>query len=249
MISTKRYAISGMGGFIGSALAKRLIDSGCCVIPIDRSVLYNEPLLTSFFYKTKPDCIVHLAAYGNHYDHKSIPSTVKANIIGTTNVLIASQGIPVYNFSSSSVLLENKTPYSITKECGEQITSLFPNAKSIRPYSVYGPGEADFRFIPTVIRALHTGKNITLDEHATHDWIYIEDFITAFLNGQTEIGTGLQYRNLEIVKILQQISGKRLNYKPGKLRTYDTDSWVCKSGVPHRSIEDGLLQTYLHYTK
>lgn len=249
MAESKKYAISGSSGFIGTALSKRLEQSGNTVISIGRFLLGEKKHLRSLFDSKNPDYIVHLASYGNHYNQQDFAETVKANIINLHNLLSVSHKVPVYNFSSSSVTLLAKTPYSITKLCGEQICDLFPNAVSIRPYSVYGPGEAEFRFIPTVIRALNSGEQITVDENATHDWIYIEDFITAFLKGYTEIGSGEKYTNMQIVQALEKISGKKLNYKPGKLRSYDNENWVCPLGVPHRSIEDGLQETYLHYTR
>jgi nucleoside-diphosphate-sugar epimerase len=249
MVESKLYAISGAGGFIGAALTKRLEGLGHKVVAIGRALLDGRNSLKTLFEVHKPDYIVHLAAYGNHYNQKGNSEIVRANIIYLANLLITAGKIPVYNFSSSSVTLKEKTPYSVTKLCGEQIASLFPNAVNIRPYSVYGPGEATFRFIPTVIRALNTGEQITLDEPATHDWIFLNDFIEAFLNGYTEIGTGVTHTNIAVVKILEEISGKKLNYKPGKLRSYDNENWVCKDGVPHMDIREGLKKTYLHYTK
>jgi nucleoside-diphosphate-sugar epimerase len=159
-----------------------------------------------------------------------------------------------YNFSSSSVTLNTDTFYSATKLCAEHVCNAFAikynkSIRNIRPYSVYGEGEASFRFIPTVISKLHNGEEMMLDEYATHDWIYIEDFIDALLNGYSEIGTGIKTTNIEIVRTLEDISGKKLKYKPSKLRSYDNKNWVAKEGVKHISLEEGLLKTYKHYAK
>lgn len=120
---------------------------------------------------------------------------------------------------------------------------------NIRPYSVYGPGEAQHRFIPTVIRALQTGETIPLDVHAKHDWIFVEDFIDAMFAGHTDIGTGESFSNLQVVHALQEISGKMLNYQPAVLRNYDNKDWKCPVGVPHRSLYEGLKQTYESFTR
>lgn len=242
-----RYAITGATGFIGTALSNRLASLGHTVIPVPRQYLNSEKSFAHYIDTCTPDAIYHLAAYGNHYNQTDIRETIKANAYGTLNVFMGSGGLPVFNFTSSSVQLINKTPYSITKEIGEIASELFPNVTNIRPYSVYGPGEAGFRFIPTVINAITNGVKITLDESATHDWIYIDDFITALLNGHTFIGTGKIHTNLEIVRKLEEIIGKKLQYKRGKLRSYDTNDWVSKSEVEHISIEEGLLKTYLYY--
>lgn len=247
MPENKIYCISGASGFIGQAITKRLKDDRHIVVSIRRDQLQNVELLEAFFDTHKPDEIIHLASYGNHYFQTDGKATILANVLYTYNLLKASGKTKVYNVSSSSVMLRDRTLYSITKLCGEQLANLFPSAINIRPYSVFGPGEADHRFIPTVIRCLMDGREMMLDEFATHDWIYIDDFISALLNGEQEIGTGVKHSNLKIVRILEKISRKKLKYKRAKLRSYDNPNWVCPNGVAHRSIEEALLQTYNHY--
>jgi nucleoside-diphosphate-sugar epimerase len=159
-----------------------------------------------------------------------------------------------YNFSSSSVTLQAETFYSATKKGAEHICDAFrmkydKNIVNIRPYSVYGEGEAEFRFIPTVIRNLLNDTPMVVDEDATHDWIYIQDFIDALLDGNTEIGTGVKTTNKEIVNTLEKISGKKLKYTTSKLRSYDNEDWYCKQGVKHMSLEEGLTKTFEYYAK
>ncbi len=247
-VENKTYAISGSSGFIGKAISKHLANSGCRVIPICREKLESFRSLNNFFREAKPNAIIHLASYGNHFYQYSSKDTVLANVLYTYNIMKAAEGLKVYNVSSSSVSLNQQTLYSITKLFGEKLGDLFRNVINVRPYSVFGPGEADHRFIPTVIRSLNTGVTMHLDEDATHDWIYINDFITALLNGETEIGTGEKYTNLEIVRKLELISGKKLNYTKDKLRAYDNSEWVCPKGVPHMDIDEALLKTYNHYS-
>lgn len=241
------YAISGSSGFIGSVLSEHLVKDGHTVQPIKRYMMGQVESLASFLEATGSEVVVHLAAYGNHFyqnDHKEI---LRVNTLYTLNVLKAAGTRKLYNFSTSSVLLKIQTLYSISKACGEALVSLFPHAINIRPYSVYGPGEADFRLIPTICRCLRTGERMTLDESATHDWIFVNDLVTAFLNGHTQIGTGEKRTNIELVRKLEEISGKKLNYAQGSVRSYDNSDWVCPAGVEHRSIEEGLLKTYNYY--
>lgn len=204
--------------------------------------------LTAWLDSLGVDAIFHLAAYGNHFgqvDHKEI---LRVNILYSMNLFKASGTKKVYNFSTSSVMLPTRTLYSISKQTGEWIAGTFPNVVNIRPYSVYGPGEAEHRFIPTVCRCLRNGDRMTLDESATHDWIYISDVIDAILAGHTNIGTGVKRTNLEIAQKLEEISGKKLNYSPGSLRSYDNENWVAPNGVPvTMSIEQGLLNTWNWY--
>ncbi len=247
--------ISGMNGFIGTALSNYLHERGDIAIGLKRNIIMNPIGLDLQFKIHKPDYIVHLAAYGNHSFQTNGLRTVYTNIEFGFNMLQASLNVDYkkfYNISSSSVTLPQQTLYSATKLSMEKIAEVFA-AKynkpivNVRPYSVYGPGEAAFRFIPVVIAHLLTGDEMTVEENATHDWIYIDDFIKAMLAGETEIGTGIKTSNKEIIQILEDISGEKLNYKPGKFRDYDNDNWVAAKGVEHISLREGLEKTFNHY--
>ena len=86
-----------------------------------------------------------------------------------------------------------------------------------------------------------------LDLRAVHDWIYIDDFVQAMFNGYTEIGTGVQTSNADIVSALEVISGKKLNSVPFPGRAYDTDKWKCPVVCPHMPLFNGLKLTYEKY--
>lgn len=243
------YAVTGGSGFIGSSLISHLQSEGHTVHQVKRNQLGGVEVLANWFSLNLVEVIFHLAAYGNHagqLDHREI---LRVNILYSLNVFKAAIGRKVYNFSTSSVTLPVRTLYSISKQTAEWIAESFPNVVTIRPYSVYGPGEAEWRFIPTVCRSLRTGERITMDESATHDWVFVDDLVQAVLNGHTQIGTGEKRTNLEIVKKLEEISGKKLNYTSGSLRNFDNSNWVSPAGVDHRSIEEGLLKTWNWYKR
>ncbi len=244
-----------MNGFIGTALSNYLHERGNECIGLQRETLINYNELLDQFTFHKPDYIVHLAAYGNHSFQQDPQLIYKVNIGNMFRMIEASRWIDYkkfYNISSSSVTLSIQTFYSSSKAAAENIVNIYRDALNkpivnVRPYSVYGPGEAPFRFIPKIIYCLLRGSQMVVDKNATHDWIYIDDFIKAMLAGETEIGTGIKTSNKEIVQILEDISGKKLNYVPGKFREYDNDNWVAAKGVEHISLYDGLQKTFNHY--
>ena len=86
-----------------------------------------------------------------------------------------------------------------------------------------------------------------LDEEATHAWLYIDDFVKALLAGETELGGDLVITNKEIVLMLEKISGKRLKYTTGKLRSYDNSNW--RKGNVDSDVYEGLKQTYEYFTR
>lgn len=240
------YCISGRSGFIGQVATKYLREKGERVFGISRGLSIEE--LINYFKETNPDYIVNMASYGNHYDYqKDFRQMVGTNIMGTYNLLEAAKSVNYklfYHVSASSI---SPSYYYETKLCGERLAAMYERTIVSIPYSVYGPGEAKHKFIPTVIRALFSGETLTIDENATHDWILVTDLVKAMLAGERELGTGIKTTNIEIIRILEDISGKKLNYITGKLRNYDNDNWKASKGVPHVDIYDGLKLTYEYY--
>lgn len=282
-------AVSGSNGFIGSHLVKRLRNEGHGVLPIPRNHLKYPNDLGDLFKTFPPDYIIHLAAYGNHSSQKEPSEMLNVNVIGTYNLLTSLNNVPFKGFinigSSSEYgikdgpMSENDVPetdtfYGATKVAGTYLARAFAreykrNIVTVRPFSVYGPGEADFRFIPTVCHALNENKVISVATEPMHDWIYIDDFVDGVmrvvenierLSGQIiNIGTGEQYSNLEIVMLLEKVSGKTLIFDifgMSDMRTYDSHSWVAENRklkklgwLPKHSIVDGLKKTYTHYAQ
>lgn len=243
------YYITGANGFIGSHLSQFLTKQGKNVLHIFRDgENYDLKMIKRLFNKYEPNVIFHLGAYGNHSFQSNFEQTVSTNLLFTKSLLDLAQIFncqKFYNFSSSSVTLEKQTYYSITKLASEGLANMYDFAVNIRPYSVYGVGEAKHRFIPTVIRCLKSGEQMNLDLFATHDWIYIDDFIRMLLSGKREVGSGIKTSNIEIVNMLEQISGEKLLYSPQKMRYYDNDNWVCPTiNKCEVSLYDGLKRVY-----
>ena len=244
-----RCIITGVNGFIGSALKKRLEENGDVVIEMRREYYNNARGATHFVHWVGPDIIYHLGSYGNHYNQRDIKETIETNLFGTINMMLATRSvIPMVNVTSSSLNLSHQTAYSCTKSAAAHIASLFPNVKNVMPYSVYGHGEGSHRLIPTVIRHLLSGEEMELDEDAVHDWIYIDDFISAMLSGHTVIGTAKVHTNIEIVRKLEIISGKKLNYVKAEKRKYDCGTWAAPFSVEHIHIDEAMLKTYLWFS-
>lgn len=254
-----KAAISGSRGFIGSHLAEALKNKGYEVVPIKRELLLDREKLAELFAVEKPDYTFHLASYGNHFNQQDIMQTLAVNIFGLITMLQASNAKTFINFSSSSVTLDVETFYSASKAAGERIAKAFAqqgkHIVTLRPYSIYGPGEASFRFIPTVIRCLLTGERMTLDLGSHHDWVYVEDFINGVIAHMdskepiVSLGTGKTYSNIEVVKILEEISRRTLNYISGVPRPYDNDRWVSVHPTVKSDIRVGLQKTWLYYRK
>ena len=258
--------LTGKDGFIGTALSVRLEQLGYKVIGFKHDdYVWDIP-------KLKPDYIFHLASFGNHYNQTDEEEIFETNIGLTFNIMEAVKHMPLkgfINFSTSGHVLECDSFYGATKMAGEYLARAFVKKYNIpivniRPYSVYGPGEADFRFIPTIIRKGIKGEEIEVTE-GVHDWIYIDDFITGVitvmdnvgtLKGQSiDIGTGGQYSNEDVLEILSQWLPDLKIKHIDKKRSYDTlAEWkantekIASLGVFRTfNLEEGLKKTYDWY--
>lgn len=232
------YFVTGRGGFFGKNVCQFINKMG------------GELVDTI----TEGCTVVHLAAYGNHSFQQEPEKIIKANIIDLGGLAHAAQKnnvVKFYNISSSSVTLPVQTMYSASKMFGETMINALKDERfvNVRPYSVYGIGEAEHRFIPTVIRHLESGETMKLAQNSRHDWIYVDSFTALMFNGVTDCGSGESYSNLDIVRFLEKISGKLLNFESVEnLRNYDTKDWVCPVKNKLKvELYDGLERTYKYF--
>jgi len=277
--------ISGSGGFIGKNLAGLLIEKGCRVAGLPRALLLDPVALQAYLKEIHPDYIFHLAAYGNHYQQTQEDEIFSTNVFKTYALLAASlktKYSAFINISTSSVYGEYDKPliedlpltgkgfYARTKVCSEQLVKAFVDKfdkpiVNVRPFSVYGPGEARHRLIPTIVRSFFRDEKLTVYPDPVHDWIYVEDFINGLfkvadqafdLRGQDiNIGTGIQTSNKNVLEMLLSYSGAKpdLEYKDSD-RANDTSHWcaditkIKKLGwKPKFTLEKGLKDTFEYY--
>jgi nucleoside-diphosphate-sugar epimerase len=242
------YLISGQSGFCGQAITKYLVERGNTVYGIPRSL--TKEALIKYYRDFPPDYIIHLATYGNHYNsQRDFQQMLDTNVIGTFNLLEAAKSTQYRLFINFSATIQSDPLFYSTKYCAETLVKQYEKTITVRPYSVYGPGEASHKFIPKVISCLNSGEQLVIDEDAVHDWLYIDDLVNAVFAGETELGSGIKTTNKEIIILLEEISGKKLNYTKGKFHTYDNNNWETPKGVPHRSLYTGLKETYEYFTR
>ena len=276
----EKVLITGAGGFIGSRLVEMIESQDMEVVKLDHKVLGLPEVLERVMTEVKPSIVFHLAAYGNQHHQKDWAEVIRANYLGTYNLLWASKDLELKAFvntgSSSEYgtkmtqmketdLPETKTIYGATKVGATFLGRAFAQefdlpVVNIRPFSVYGPQEAETRFIPSVIRCALTGDSLSLSD-GVHDWIFVDDFIRGMilvtesvdrLKGDViNIGTGTQYSNTQVVEIVEKLTGASIKVnRVDKLRDFDTTlSWVADSTKlrllgwnPQESLESGIAK-------
>lgn len=278
----KKAIVTGSSGFIGQHLVTRLKEEGFTVYRITHNLLDSYTKLKELVEKIKPDYIYHLASYGNMGNQDNDDEVIMANIIRTWTLLKATQEIDYklfVNFSTSSVYgyydapmgewlkVRPNTMYAATKAGAEYICRAFRKKHrktivSVRPFSVYGPGEADYRFIPTIIRNAMAKKssNVIL---GNHDWIYIDDFIDGVMtitNNYLDltkrlynIGTGDMYSNQQVIEEISKYMDVKYELEP-KYKKQDSKVWYASTKrmdmLNYRvktTFEEGIRKTVEHY--
>jgi nucleoside-diphosphate-sugar epimerase len=275
--------VSGSHGFLGEHLCRRLEQSGHKIYKLPRELLLGNPEIGNKCIEFNPDFIFHLASYGNHHNQTEMHEVITVNILKTWILLEATKILSYKAFinvgSSSeygnklepmreSDVLEPITMYGASKAAATALARGFAHTYikpivTVRPFSIYGPGEADFRFIPTVIKSIKNNKELELSQ-GDHDWVYVDDVVSAMLlisdnamkySGEViNIGTGLGYTNHFIVRAIENIMGKKAIIKEvDNTRLQDSKVWLADNkrllslGWSCKTIFDGLKETIKYY--
>lgn len=171
----------------------------------------NLDALTKALKSAKPDIIIHMAAQSLvRESYKTPVETFAANVIGTVNMLEAALEVgtakAIVNITTDKCY-ENKEwlwpyrendrlgghdPYSASKACAEIAADAYQNSflananihlASVRAGNVIGGGDwATDRLIPDFLRALETGKSLTIrSPNAVRPWQHVLEPLSGYL--------------------------------------------------------------------
>ncbi len=220
-----KIAVTGGAGFIGAHLVPALLAQGHQVWTCDnffmghkqetlpwreRATLVNVDLLDpervrESLQQFQPELLFHLAAiHYIPYCNEHPTETMRVNVEGTLNVMLAAQGCPSIRgiFFASSAAVYGPTDkvhqesdatapsdiYGLTKVLGEQIVSHYARQSGTnyvlgRFFNVYGPAETNPHVIPAVLQQL-LDKNgrVKMGRTDTYrDFIYVDDLVRALV--------------------------------------------------------------------
>ena len=246
----KKIFITGSSGFIGFHTAIKFLEKGFHVHGYDsmnkyydvklkyarlkilkkfknfsftKNILENEKILNNSILKFKPSIIIHLAAQaGVRYSLKNPDAYLKANIIGTYNVIKISNKIKLKHLiiaSSSSVYGSNKkipfqeidktdhqiSFYAATKKSTESLAHSYSSLWKIpitmlRFFTVYGPwGRPDMAYFKFTNKILK-GKRIDIYNKGKmyRDYTYIDDIVDGIyrlINKQPSLNKKSKFKN------------------------------------------------------
>jgi UDP-glucose 4-epimerase len=240
--------------------------------------------LSRIFSSFQPQAVFHLAALHFIPDCDADPARcLRVNVEGTRSVLKAAAGlrgpVSLVLASSAAVYAPADGPhqeqedslgpvdvYGYSKLWAEELATGFAARTGAgvgiaRLFNVFGPGETNAHFIPSLICQLKAGESVRLGNLSSkRDYVFVDDVADALLrlagyvgDGQSatvNIGSGRAYAGHEVVAALAGLSaaGVAPIIDPSRLRPVDRPTLLADPALaqklldwaPRTSLVDGL---------
>ena len=287
-----RLLVTGGTGFVGRHVMQRLVASGYSILALRRrDSIVNVPCegrivwwnieeqgLERLFeqYRGRIDAVVHIATdYGKGsadglrvFDSNvAFPmSLLRLAVLNGVQRFINTDSF----FNTPGVQYEHLSTYTLSKrhfmEWGKQAAALGAiRFLNMRLFHVYGQGDSENKFVPSLARACLAGGNIPMtDGTQRRDFVHVEDVAEAYLKVlqveseaenfgfcSLDIGTGNAISIREFSVMLNEICGNRSKLLFGVLPQRVGEMVECRADIrgisatgwqPHRSLEQGLRE-------
>jgi nucleoside-diphosphate-sugar epimerase len=164
--------------------------------------------------QTQPDAIVNCAAYSVDHGQQDLALAVTVNVLGPAQLFIASRDAGVgrfvqvgtgYEYGSHDLGITEETDcvpvgtYGASKAAGSLVLMelgrrLGQAPVLVRPFSMYGPGEAPSKLVPQVVDAVVTDAELDLTEgRDLRDYMPVGDVARAIAALATIAEPGFPY--------------------------------------------------------
>lgn len=242
-----KILVYGSKGFVASHLIDRLLYIGHAVYLFDRD---------SSFPKYKVDVVFHLAT------SSSIPAIIKNPLLAQENIDATFKILEWMRktktkkmvFVSSREVYSRENMHGVSKLiCEALITSyaIFYGIKYsiVRMTNIYGRGDHEDRFIPTVIRLAKQDKPISVFGDRKINFVYIDDCVQALiesikLEGIYDLNSSKSVKLIDVAKKVISLLGSRSNIKIKQPREGAKLNYEARP-TPFKikySLEEGLKQ-------
>jgi UDP-glucose 4-epimerase len=246
--------------------------------------------LNRVFASFQPQAVFHLAAQHFIPDCDADPARcLRVNVDGTRAVLAATASlrhrVSLVLASSAAVYAPADGPlheeegslgpvdvYGYSKRWAEELAASFAartgTAVGIaRLFNVFGPGETNAHFIPSLICQLKAGESVRLGNLSSkRDYVFVDDAAEALLrlawygrDGQSatvNVGSGRAYAGHEVMAavagLTPALAGRAPIIDPGRLRPVDRPMLLADPALaqklldwtPRTGLLDGLMAAW-----
>jgi nucleoside-diphosphate-sugar epimerase len=285
--------VTGARGFLGSNIVALARANGRDVVAAYRGATRSPdaPLdvcdaagVEEIFATVEPSLVIHCASYGVNYADQDPELALAVNVHGPLRVLTAAARHEVmrfvhvgscFEYGSQSGKITEEAPlnptaiYGATKAAAsllmrERARALGVPLLVVRPFGMWGPGEAMYRLIPQVIKACVNGCPLQLTAcEVVRDYTYVEDMadrilalaLSPDLEPATTVnagsGQGIVLRDF-VLSIARMMKGERLMHF-GELQNRPTEMASLVADVrrmrnvlgerPETSLSEGIRRT------
>ncbi len=164
---------------------------------------------------------------------------------------------PVNPYGESKVMVETLLRWFDAIHHLTSVSLRYFNAAGADPSGALGEQhEPETHLIPLLFRAIMTGKPITIfgndyntpDGTCIRDYIHVNDLAQAHIlalehlmsggaTSQFNVGTGTGHTVMEVVRAVEEVTGKKVPYTIGARREGDSDALVAASGKLRQSLK------------
>lgn len=250
------------------------------ILPLDLNTFTADDLARQ---KPTVDLIFHLGAYGVDPGSNDPDVMIGTNFRGTYELLKFARSSSVgrfihcgscFEYPSGQMIKEDVMPepvseYGASKAAAWMFVNQFYRQHhlpviTLRPFTVYGPGESPRRLVSSVIQAILKQEplELTAGEQA-RDFVFVDDVVNAFLlaagadkilEGETfNVSTGIETSVKAVVLKIIDLMGADVKPSFGAVPYRPSEFWHL-SGDPSKaaaqlrwqagtSLEEGLRQT------
>jgi nucleoside-diphosphate-sugar epimerase len=272
-------AVTGIDGFLGNYLYKQLVEEGINVLPISRKFGHDLRNIESLSSIPAFDTVIHLAAISFVPDSYKYPHNFyETNVTGTLNVLELARenkakviyvssyvyGEPEYQPIDEKHPVKPFNPYAQSKVMAEDLCLAYNRDFKIpctilRPFNIYGNGQAPHFLIPKLISHYLYDEEVTVfDPRPRRDYLHAADVAKALSKAISiesdaasiiNLGYGKSHSIPEICNILENLTGRQLNikvlnqYRPAEILNTVCNNNLAKAKlnwVPSITLEEGL---------
>jgi nucleoside-diphosphate-sugar epimerase len=274
---SERVLVTGGSGFVGRRLVWSLRGEGAEVYAPERGIM---DVSAGPLPDLSADWVIHLAGRTFVPASWSDPADFyRVNVLGTVNVLEYCRrsrakliyvsgycyGIPETLPIPESAPLKPNNPYAFSKSAAEEacrffFESLQTSVMIVRPFNIYGPGQAAHFLIPRIVEQAidpAVAAIVVEDDTPRRDYVHVDDVVGAIESlrrnpkpGATfNIGSGESYSVAEVAEMVRSAAGggkpvvSRGNRRINDIPDVVADITAIRNAVgwsPSVALEDGL---------